>query len=1023
MSIAGSNPFSFDRLNHAFDYRPDWDVTTLHDAASKWLESQIDSLTASEFADPQRKICVLRADPGVGKTHLFGRLAHRTEKQILTIFVPQIEVLENPMRHFRWHLIETLFQRRSSNKPSALELGLAKLALDSFRDYFTWLPSSIQAAHHQLGERLKDDPLAVLEITNGVSTTEAFRNLAEAVASDYVPFATVQNDIARALALGWAPERIRTDARKWLRGDTLPDSVREEYRFSDEPIETTKLFRAVSALFGHEVPIVLCCDQLDAVLRSETATKEYTNALTALLHEVPNLQIVLSCLDDRWDQVVAWSETSFGSRCDTPEAGKLEQLDETHIRELLHRRLATWSGTKSSNGDCPFDLDAWAEHYRTDPPSARYLFNQAAGQFQEWLENGQPNVPIRPTKGMDLEDEFQQKWNFELDLIRTDKNRSPDHLQESHIYAIFVEAFNTLRTIDDAQHPPLTSIEEDVLPGTAKSQRFGCMITVDDERSVLGFTKLESARDFSPYLKTFLKTVEKNKAVQGVLVHHDAEPPYGTGKTKDVFEEALQAGTLKSVSLRDYVTDFEQLHCYWSLLRQAEQQNLVCGGKTLEPDDCRQLAVKSAFLDDNNLLAHCLSGAPRPTGSVEQTTSSTEQSNDPPETTRPRRSKGSQSRASNGVDRSDKNGSVATAVAVKKDAQSEVDWANQRLHLVVEQLRTLNVRVEAMEVRKGPVFARLLVRPLGGTTINKVRNRSEDLKIRLELDNLPFIDSQAGAICVDVELPPDQKKTVEFSDVIKHVPKSRRDTPIFPVGQDVAGTTHWADLSNANMCHFLVSGTTGSGKSEFLKSIVASLAHRLAPHELQLILIDPKRVTFNLGGDSPYLHAPVAYTANETIPLLQWAAEETEKRYSQLQKARVSSLAQLQDVTGNAPPRIVVVCDEFADLMASKETKEDLESALKTLSAKARAAGIHLILATQRPEKTVVTPIIKTNLPGRIALKVKSKGDSEIAINRPDACQLLGKGDLLWERAASVLRLQSPLVHSDEFEAVLRVSN
>ncbi|MEW4486642.1 DNA translocase FtsK [Thalassoglobus sp. JC818] len=1022
MSIAGSNPFASDRLNHAFDYRPEWDVTTLHDAASRWLESRIDSLSASEFADPQRKICVLRADPGVGKTHLFGRLAHRTEKQILTIFVPQIEVLENPMRHFRWHLIETLFQRRSSNKPSALELGLARLAMDSFRDYFTWLPSSVQATHHQLGERLKDDPLAVLEITNGVSAAEAFRNLAEAVASDYAPFATVQNDIARALSLGWAPERMRTDARKWLRGDTLPDSVREEYRFSDEPIETTKLFRAVSALFGHEVPIVLCCDQLDAVLRSETATKDYTNALTALLHEVPNLQIVLSCLDDRWDQVVAWSETSFGSRCDLPEAGKLEQLDEFHIRQLLQRRLATWSGQKATNGNWPLDLDAWAAHYRNDPPTARHLFNQAAGHFQEWLENGQPNVLIRPTKGMDLEDEFQQKWNYELDQIRTDKNRSPDHLQESHIYAIFVEAFNTLRMIEDAQQPPLSEIEEDVLTSTPKYQRFGCAITVGGEQSVLGFTKLESARDFSHYLKAFLKTVGTNKATQGVLVHHDDQPPYGTGKTKELYDEALESGTLRAVSLRDYVTDFEQLHCYWSLLRLAEQQNLVCGGKTLEPDDCRQLAVKSAFLDGNNLLAHCLSEACRPIETNRQRSASAARPDNSTDKN-PTLPFVDDEASSNEADRPSEKGSTATAVTVKKSSKTELDWANQRLHLVVEQLRTLNVRVEAMEVRKGPVFARLLVRPLGGTTINKVRNRSEDLKIRLELDNLPFIDSQAGAICVDVELPPDQKRTVAFSEVIKHVPKSRPDTPIFPVGQDVAGTTHWADLSNANMCHFLVSGTTGSGKSEFLKSIVAALANRLAPHELQLILIDPKRVTFNLSGDSPYLHAPVAYTADETIPLLQWAAEETEKRYSQLQKARVSSLAQLQSATGNAPPRIVVVCDEFADLMASKETKEDLETALKTLSAKARAAGIHLILATQRPEKNVVTPIIKTNLPGRIALKVKSKGDSEIAINRPDACQLLGKGDLLWERAASVLRLQSPLVNPEEFEAALRVSS
>ena len=204
-----------------------------------------------------------------------------------------------------------------------------------------------------------------------------------------------------------------------------------------------------------------------------------------------------------------------------------------------------------------------------------------------------------------------------------------------------------------------------------------------------------------------------------------------------------------------------------------------------------------------------------------------------------------------------------------------------------------------------------------------------------------------------------------------------------------------------------------------MKAMLAGLAHELAPDQLQLVLIDPKQVTFNFQGSSPYLQHPIANDLNDALPLIEQCFDEMEGRYTRLKERHKENISELAG--SEALPRIVLIFDEFADLMLDKGSKKELETLLKRIGAKARAAGIHLVLGTQRTEASVVTPLLRSNLPGRISLKVISDKDSKLILDAPDAANLLGRGDLFWRQGGGLLRLQSPFVSREELEGQLRI--
>ncbi|NMF84741.1 DNA translocase FtsK [Nodosilinea sp. P-1105] len=327
-------------------------------------------------------------------------------------------------------------------------------------------------------------------------------------------------------------------------------------------------------------------------------------------------------------------------------------------------------------------------------------------------------------------------------------------------------------------------------------------------------------------------------------------------------------------------------------------------------------------------------------------------------------------------------------------------------HLVTT-LESFGVGVDLQGVALAPAFLRIKLKPQLGVKVSAILRLTDDLRVQMGLTAPPMIAPQAGYVSVDLPRPDRQ------SALFEHYLTGQTLPPTAPVhialGVNLDGDLVEADLSDPNTCHFLVGGTTGSGKSEFLRSLLLSLLARHTPEHLNIALVDPKRVTFPEFETIPWLLEPIVKDTEGAIALMESLVSEMERRYQRFEQSRCPDLSRYNQKSNHPLPRIVCIFDEYADFMAEKDSRNAIEHSIKRLGAMARAAGIHLVIATQRPEARVVTPLIRSNLPGRVALKTASDADSAIILGgkQGDAVNLLGKGDLLYLKGAQLLRLQS----------------
>ncbi len=315
---------------------------------------------------------------------------------------------------------------------------------------------------------------------------------------------------------------------------------------------------------------------------------------------------------------------------------------------------------------------------------------------------------------------------------------------------------------------------------------------------------------------------------------------------------------------------------------------------------------------------------------------------------------------------------------------------------VVDAFKAFGLSVEAGDVVEGPQVTRVKVRPAAGVKVASLANRAEDLQVSLALDELPLVKPGRGFVIID--LPRHDRETVLLLDALdRGIMNDSASSMAFPVGVGVEGEPILSDFADSNTCHILVAGTSGSGKSEWLKSLIASVVRRNPPKHLRLGLVDPKILTFNNVADSVYLWRPVAVDLAAALAILRDAIVEMDKRYQLLAREGLVSLHDRFREGRTDVPFLVLVFDEFADL----------------------AAGIHLVLATQRPDRTVVTGLIKSNLPMKVCLRVANTTNSQIVVGETGAESLLGKGDLLCDLGRGLVRAQSYFIPQAQFVELL----
>jgi len=342
--------------------------------------------------------------------------------------------------------------------------------------------------------------------------------------------------------------------------------------------------------------------------------------------------------------------------------------------------------------------------------------------------------------------------------------------------------------------------------------------------------------------------------------------------------------------------------------------------------------------------------------------------------------------------------------------------------VIKRTLHTFGIPVEMSEVNVGPTVTQYTLKPAEGIKLSKITALQNDLALALASPTIRIEAPIPGRSLVGIEVGNKKRAVVGLREILGTDEFKNSPAPLLmAIGKDVKGTPTFADL--AEMPHLLVGGTTGSGKTVCLNSIILSLLYRNSPDEMKLILVDPKRVEFPIYSNLEHLLCPVIYDANQTLVALKWLVGEMERRFTVLAAGHsrdIISYNQKMEKKGEDKlPYIILIIDELADLMSVKG--KEIESYIVRLAQMSRATGIHLILATQRPSVEVITGLIKANITSRIALKVGSLVDSRTILDSSGAEKLLGKGDLLLlsKEFSKPKRVQNPFISENEIKKVI----
>lgn len=362
---------------------------------------------------------------------------------------------------------------------------------------------------------------------------------------------------------------------------------------------------------------------------------------------------------------------------------------------------------------------------------------------------------------------------------------------------------------------------------------------------------------------------------------------------------------------------------------------------------------------------------------------------------------------------------LSKKVKVMNETLNQEIAANARI--LGETLANFKVKASILNACHGPAVTRYEVKPAPGVKVSKITGLADDIALNMAASAVR-IEQIPGKAAIGIEVPNQELESVQLREVLENpafaAAKSRLTVGL---GKDISGQAIFADL--AKMPHLLVAGATGSGKSVCINTLITSILFKAKPTEVKFILIDPKMVELSVYNDIPHLMVPVVTDAKKAASVLNWAVQEMEKRYGLIAQAGVRNMdgynKQFEEEPEKKLPSIVIIIDELADLMMV--APHDVEDAICRIAQKARAAGIYLVLATQRPSVNVITGVIKANIPSRISFAVTSQIDSRTILDASGAEKLLGKGDMLFkpQEANKATRIQGAFVSDKEVELLV----
>ena len=356
---------------------------------------------------------------------------------------------------------------------------------------------------------------------------------------------------------------------------------------------------------------------------------------------------------------------------------------------------------------------------------------------------------------------------------------------------------------------------------------------------------------------------------------------------------------------------------------------------------------------------------------------------------------------------------------IKGGAKALTDTATK----LQKTLYSFGVSAKVENVSVGPAITRYELKPAEGVRVSKIANLADDIALNLAAETIRIEAPIPGKQAVGIEVPNKEKQAVHLREVLESEEFENSESKLtIALGKDVAGNTQLADI--AKMPHVLIAGSTGSGKSVCINTIITSIIYKAKPSEVKLVMVDPKVVELSVYNGIPHLLIPVVTDPKKAAGALAWAVQEMDNRYNLFAKKGVRDLkgynkAVEKDEGVGMLPQIVIIVDELADLMMV--AAKDVEESICRLAQKARAAGMHLVIATQRPSVDVITGLIKANVPSRIAFAVSSQVDSRTILDSVGAEKLLGKGDMLYFPAGAPkpARVQGAFVSDEEVEKIV----